>query len=244
VYVVLAVVLAVLTVPLHLLALRPPWPSATTAAEPPVGADTAVIATATEAAERPVVKREFLMLAAAFTANSVCLNAVVINLVPLLHVRGYSATEAAWVLGIGGVGQVLGRLGYRQLSSRLELIPRTIVVFGGVVLTTAAFGLLRGPLPLLIAVAVLAGNARGLATLLSATAVSDRWGVARFARLNGVFAAPLMLASAVAPFVGAGLASLLGGYPAAFAVLAVFGAAGAALVSLSYSHGPSAHHGG
>jgi MFS family permease len=108
-----------------------------------------------------------------------------------------------------------------------------------VVLGTAALALTPGPLALLLVVALVAGNARGIFTLLQATAVSDRWGSDHYARLNGVFAAPLMIAGAVAPFVGSGLATLLGSYTAGFAILAVAGLSGAA-VTLCL-HTPAAH---
>jgi MFS family permease len=93
-------------------------------------------------------------------------------------------------------------------------------------------------------VSLLAGNARGLATLLSATAVADRWGTARYARLNGIFNAPLIAASALAPFLGAGLAALLGGYPAAFTALAALGLAAVLLVVQKSRGSPRSQTGG
>ena len=53
---------------------------------------------------------------------------------------------------------------------------------------------------------------RGIVTLLQATAVTDRWGARDYGTLSGVLAAPLTLTTAVAPFLGAALAALLGGY--------------------------------
>ncbi|GAA0237070.1 MFS transporter [Cryptosporangium japonicum] len=226
-YLVLAVVLAVLTVPTHWLGLRPTWPNTERAAP---AASTRLL---DDPDDRPVRPVEFWVLAAAFTVNTVCLYATVINLVPLLHERGYSTTSAAWVLGLGGVGQVLGRLAYAPLVRRSGLTTRTVLVFGGAALTTGVFAILPGPYAALIVVALVAGNARGLATLLSATAVSDRWGTARFARLNGVFNAPMMLATAVSPFIGAWLAGPLGGYPEAFAVLAVLGVVAVGLATMT-----------
>ena len=69
---------------------------------------------------------------------------------------------------------------------------------------------------LLIAAAMLAGAARGVFTLLQATAISDRWGAAHYGRLNGLLSAPALLATALAPWAGAALAQTLGGYPAVF----------------------------
>jgi len=46
--------------------------------------------------------------------------------------------------------------------------------------------------------------------------------------LSGILAAPIMAASALAPFAGAALAEPLGGYPNMLVVLAVLAAAGTA----------------
>ena len=88
---------------------------------------------------------------------------------------------------------------------------------------TALLAVLPGPAVLLIAAAMLAGAARGVFTLLQATAISDRWGAAHYGRLNGLLSAPALLATALAPWAGAALAQTLGGYPAVFGLLAGLG---------------------
>ena len=91
--------------------------------------------------------------------------------------------------------------------------------------------MLPGPAALLIAAAMLAGAARGVFTLLQATAISDRWGSTHYGRLNGLLSAPAMLATALAPWAGAALAEALGGYPPVFAVLAALAAVAAVLAA-------------
>ncbi|MEV3933863.1 MULTISPECIES: MFS transporter [unclassified Streptomyces] len=200
-YLVLAVILAAVTIPAHALALRAAWPEAPT---------------------RPVHKasdvgevgrsRPFLLLAAVFTLSSFAMYAVVIALVPLLLERGYTTSQAAWALGIGGAGQTLGRTLYATLSRRTTVTTRTtiLIALGG--LTTAAFAAVPGPYAMLIAVSLLAGAVRGNLTLLQATAITDRWGTAQYGRLSGLLAAPATIAAALAPFAGAALAVPLGGY--------------------------------
>jgi hypothetical protein len=51
-------------------------------------------------------------------------------------------------------------------------------------------GATPGPAVLLIAVAMLAGAARDVFTLLQATAISDRWGSPHYGRLGGILTAP------------------------------------------------------
>ncbi|MEU0195002.1 MFS transporter [Streptomyces afghaniensis] len=215
-YLVLAGILAAITIPAHALALRAPWPDApTTPADPTAGADKA-------GRSRP-----FLLLAAAFTLSSFAMHAAVVALVPLLLERGYTTNQAAWALGTGGAGQTLGRTLYAALARRTTATARTtlLISLGG--LTTAAFAAAPGPYALLIAVAVAAGMVRGNLTLLQATAITDRWGATHYGRLSGLLAAPATTATALAPFAGAALAVPLGGYTPLFCLLAAVSAAAA-----------------
>jgi MFS family permease len=82
-----------------------------------------------------------------------------------------------------------------------------------------------------MAASKLAGAARGVFTLLQATAMSDRWGTAHYGRLNGLLSAPAMLATALAPWAGAALAEALGGYPTVFVLLAVLSGIAAVLAA-------------
>ena len=87
---------------------------------------------------------------------------MVFNLVPLLIERGLSPPLAAWTLGLGGLGQVLGRLGYRRLAARTAVRTRSVAdprrVRGR---HRAARRVLPGPAVALIAVAMLAGRPGG-----------------------------------------------------------------------------------
>lgn len=168
------------------------------------------------------------MLAVTFTLSAFAMYAVVIGLVPLLLERGYSTTQAAWALGLGGAGQTLGRTLYAALARHLGVTARTVTLIALGALTTAALATVVGPYALLVAVSVLAGVIRGNLTLLQATAVTDRWGTTHYGRLSGLLGAPAHAAAALAPFAGAVLAGPLGGYPALFALLAVLSAAAAA----------------
>ncbi|WSB94120.1 MFS transporter [Streptomyces cellulosae] len=216
-YLVLAGVLAAVTIPVHALALGAPWPHAPAAAATRAG----------EAAAEIGRSRPFVLLAAAFTLSAFAMYAVVVALVPLLLERGYTAGQAAWVLGIGGAGQTLGRTLYAALARRTTATARTtiLIALGG--LSTAAFAVVPGPYALLIAVSVAAGMVRGNLTLLQATAVTDRWGATHYGRLSGLLAAPATTAAALAPFAGAALTAPLGGYGPLFLLLAAVSMAAA-----------------
>ncbi|MBL7554148.1 MFS transporter [Frankia sp. AgB1.9] len=227
VYLVLATILAAITIPAHAWALSPPWHPDQHATPSHDQGNRA----AERRSDREVLaSREFLLLVAALTFSAFALYAVVVNLVPLLTGRGLSTTVAAWAIGLGGVGQVAGRLCYRPLAARLTVRGRTAAVIGAGGLATVVLGTLPGPAFVLVAVAVLVGAIRGMFTLVEATIVADLWGTERFARLNGVFNAPLTAATALAPSIGAALAAALGSYPLLFVTLAAAGGLGAGLV--------------
>ncbi|HEY1699425.1 MAG TPA: MFS transporter [Trebonia sp.] len=220
-YLVLGAVLALLTIPAHALALRVPWTAHSGQSPRPVR-------------DRQILtSRAFLQLAAAATLCALVQYAALVNVVPLLEGRGVSPGLAAWALGLGGAGQVAGRLGYRQLASRLSIRARAAAVIGAVAASTLLLGLLPGPVTVLVAASVVAGAARGVFTLTEATIVSDYWGPERYAVLNGVFNAPVVAAGAIAPAVGAGIAATVGSYPALYTILTAIGLAGAVLAAAS-----------
>jgi MFS family permease len=222
-YLLLAGVLAAVTIPAHALFLRLPWTQPPAGAGPPIparGADRSVLGS-----------RPFLLLVTAATLCAFAQYAALVNLVPLLTGRGLTPGLAAWALGLGGAGQVAGRLCYRQLAARLGTRGRTVAVIAAGAAVTLLLGLLPGPAALLVAASVLAGAVRGVFTLTEATLVADHWGADRYAAVNGVFNAPLTAAGALAPSIGAAIAAATGSYPALFAILAAAAAAGAALAA-------------
>ncbi len=225
-YLVLAVVLAVVTVPAHLWGLRGRWPPA----EPPLSSHPEHSDPARIARGIP-----FRGLVIAFSLAAFAVYAGVINLVPLLTERGVSSTTAAIALGLGGAGQVLGRLGYTTLTRLTSVRTRTAIVFLAAAATTAVLGLLTTTAGLIVA-AVVAGMARGVFTLLQATAVADRWGTTHYGRLNALLQAPLTITVALAPWAGAAIASGIGGYSPTFLVLAAVTVAAAVLALTATPH--------
>ncbi len=213
-YLVLAVVLAVLTIPLHLFGLAGAWPEPEPA--PACAQGPADDRTAGQVAR----SRAFLLVVVVVCLGAFVSFAVPVNQVPLLIERGLSTDAAAWALGLSGVGQVLGRLGYAGLARRTGPRGRAGIVLGLLAATTGLLGLLPGPGVLLVGVAMATGAARGVMTLLQATVLSDRWPTGLYGRLGGLLSAPVMIAIAVGPWAGSALAGLLGGYPPVFAALA------------------------
>lgn len=223
--VVLAAVLAVVTIPLHALVLTLPWDRSgrrggTGGDGVPVRSDYV----RTIAQSRP-----FLLLLGMLALTGFGLFGATLNLIPFLTERGVGHELAAVVFGLVGVGQFAGRFAYPALSRRLEPPVRAAVVLGCGAATLVVLAAFTGPLALVVAATLGAGAARGIYTLLQATSVSDRWGTRSFGSLNGIATVPTSAAMVAAPAGGAYLAEVVGGYTTAFYLLAGITVVGALL---------------
>lgn len=225
-YVVMAAILAVTVVPLHAFFLNRTWtevreePSAARAAAGGPGAASATPGEARARVRAVTRSPRFVLLQVVVSLATFTLFAVTINIIPLFVHRGASFGLAAVALGLVGLGQVAGRVGYVGLERRTTPRSRTVllVAAGAAGLWLLAF--VPGPLPLLIGIAMVCGAVRGCLTLLQATAVSDRWGTRDFGAVNGVFVAPVIALTALAPVAGPALAGVLGGFPAMVVLMA------------------------
>jgi MFS family permease len=179
----------------------------------------------------PAVTRSpsFIMLAVVMTIGAFVIFGAIINLVPMLVEQGLTTRQAAIALGIGGAGQVLGRLGYRSLTGWTSAAGRAAFVLGLAAASTVLLAVSASMFVLALISSAVAGVARGLLTLIQATAVTDRWGIEDFGRLSGILNAPAMVAAALAPFGGAAIAEVSGGFRNAFVVLAAMCAVAALL---------------
>jgi MFS family permease len=218
-YLVLLTGLVLITVPLHWWGLNHPWRRTEPSPTEAPGARGDDVRRASVARSGP-----FLLLTAANALTALTVFAVVINLVPMLVEQGMTRNLAAVALGLGGVGQVIGRLGYARFEAATSVTVRTVTVVLAVAVATAALALTPSSAALLIALGMTLGLVRGVYTLIQATAITDRWGAAHYGSLNGILTAPALVAAAVAPFTGAALADLLGSYASAFLVLAALAA--------------------
>lgn len=231
-YLVLLTGLVVITVPLHWWGLNHPWNPAPVEHEssPEAGATTPPASGSRAALTGVARTMPFVLLALANALTALAVFAVVINLVPMLVEQGMSRNLAAVALGLGGVGQVVGRLGYARFARSTSVTARGVIVLAGVSLATTALALAPTSAALLIALGMVLGLMRGIYTLIQATAITDRWGPSAYGRLNGILTAPALAASAAAPFAGAALAQLLGSYSNAFLALAGLAAVAAILM--------------
>ena len=210
-YLIMAGILAVVTVPLHAFFLNRSWSDAV---ERSVRRSKSQVRSITRSPRFVIL--QITMALATFT-----LFAVTINIIPVLLERGISYSVAAVSLGLIGAGQVIGRIGYSRLVSLTAVHTRTALLFGLGAIGIWLLAYVPGPAAVLIAIAVVLGAVRGCHTLLQATAVSDRWGTQDFGTINGVFTAPMTAVGALAPVSGPALAGVLGSYSAMAVVMAV-----------------------
>jgi MFS family permease len=202
VFLVLAGVLAVVTIPLHWFSLERSWPERQ--------------ATYSDIDEYTVTRvlrtRRFWFLEVATVAVTIALAVVTLTAIPLFTEKGMSFELAAIALGLIGAGQVIGRMLYLAMPRRVSpWVPLAVVAVLAAV-GLAALAWLSGPFWLLIVVGIFVGAVRGALTLVRASAVSARWGTRTYGALNGVYAAPVTIVGALSPAVGPLIASAVGAY--------------------------------
>lgn len=216
-YLVLATVLGIVTIPAHAFGLRALWPSVRGEEPPAMGELTNTFAITSVT---PILKsRPFLMLATATAMTAFTFGAATISLVPLLTARGWSGLLAAWALGLTGLAQLLGRIGYPALHRRTQPRTRTILVplLAAPPLAALAISIDQGAI---LTACILLGIARGGSTLVESTAIADRWRDQHYGALYGLMSAPALIGIALSPWASAELTKHTGGYPQLFALLA------------------------
>lgn len=214
---VLAGLLAVITVPLHALALRSTGPRG-------------------ERARRPVasparVLRDagFWLLAVGFVLHGAALSVIAVHLVLYLISLGHQPAVAATLAGLLGLLSVTGRI-VTTLSLRwlpMATITAAILVLQGVAASLLPF--VGRQLAGAIACLVLFGLGFGVASIATPAILLDRYGATGYATVAGTLATPVLIARATAPLGGALLAATIGYRPLILLVAAACVLAGALL---------------
>jgi MFS family permease len=214
----LAVVLGIVTIPMHAVFLRRSPASA--ARQPAAGGPliTPARGVTLEAARGTAV---FWVLLAAFFVSNFSTAALSTHLIPYLVGLGYSATVAATLIGWMGAMQLLGRVIFMPISGWLGARWMVAAVFLGQATGVGQLpllGLIGTPLPFII----LQGAANGMATLARATSIAEIFGARHYGAISGAVALGANGARAIGP-VGASLLWVgLGDYGSVFWLLAAF----------------------
>jgi len=195
--VILAVVLAAITVPLHALVLRQGPEVAHEAAHAGTGART-VLRSA-----------PFWLLSAGFFLASLAAFAMIVQAIPFLLDRGHGSRFAAFAVGVMGASQIPGRFVFALAAARLPSGYAIPSVFALVALGITVIVAVPGTVAVLAGMVVL-GMGSGMAILARATVIADRYGPAAYGAIAGVAASVTTGARAAAPVAAAVWASVVG----------------------------------
>src|SRR5579885_149310 len=203
----LALLLAIITIPLHALVLRrrpedlglmpDGLPASAALAFAPTKSEQSVSA---RAALRGAA---FWWMAAAFALAMLTAGAITVHLLPYLIDRGYSASFAASMVGLIGIMALPGRLIFTLLGERIarRLVASALFLLQAIAL--AALLLVPG-LAGVFGFVVLFGAGFGALTPARAALIAEYYGSTHYARINSILGLFVTGARAAAP-VGAGL---------------------------------------
>lgn len=160
-----------------------------------------------------------------------------VHLVPLLVGRGFDLGTAAFVGGLVGAMQVVGRILLAPLERFLS--PSLVIasVYALQPLAILALLLPLGPVAPFLFVALF-GSGRGMDTIVRNTAVARLYGARRFASIQGVLAVPIAAAWALGPVSLGAIYDQFGGYDVGLWI--VFAASVVAAIAVSIGTRPTA----
>nr|WP_221379257.1 MFS transporter [Actinoplanes polyasparticus] len=209
---VLAVIHALLTIPLHAIVLRSaPRPLAERSARassegrlPPVRL------------KAVLTDRGFWLLAASFTAHTAAIATVGVHLVAALISWGHPAGFAATVAGLFGILSVTGRLVTTGLQRRFRTTTVVAAIFALQAIAAAALAVTgRDAIPAVAAV-VGFGLGFGVGSIAKPVVLAERYDTRRYATIAGVLVVPMTVAKAAAPLGAAVLHTTSDGYGSVF----------------------------
>ena len=211
---VLAGVLAVTTIPVHAIFLRPPPRDVTSGSSGTAKADQSH--SLGEAVRTPV----FWVLFVAFVLSNFATNSVTVHVIPYLIDRGYPMATAAMTIGWMGAMQLPGRVLFGPIAARFGHRQMTAAVFAAQGLGLALLAsvtLVKSLVPIIL----LVGAANGMATLARASIIAHIFGRASYGSISGTMAIGANTARAIGPVGGSLLLLALGAYETVFTLLAI-----------------------
>jgi MFS family permease len=215
--VILAVILGIVTIPLHALVLR----------KAPDRAVDGRRHAASTPARKALRSAPFWLLTSAFFLASLTGIAMTVHAIPYLLERGEDPAFAAFAVGLIGISQIPGRVLFALAAARLPRALAIAAVFATIAAGIAVIVGLHGTVALLIGFVVL-GMGNGMTTLARAAAIADLYGSGGYGTIAGVAAAVTTAARAIAPVAAAVYAAAVD-YTAVLWTLAALAAVAALL---------------
>jgi MFS family permease len=144
----------------------------------------------------------FVLLAVAFSANSLVAATLSIQVIDLLKRTGLEATNAVSAASLIGAAQVVGRLSEFLLRKNIEVSATALFALTCLPLALVLL-LLTDSYILATAFAVLYGVSNGLVTIVKGALPLSLFGPDGYGSLMGRLASPQLVAESLAPFVSA-----------------------------------------
>ena len=215
---VLAVILAVINVPLHgfILRRRPEVLGLTVDGH---AAETSPKHSAADSTLKDALQQaSFWWLTAAVSLDRLVLIAIAAHSVPLLMDKGAGLEQAAFIAGTIGLFQVAGRVVFVPLLRVLPLTSLTVGVYG-----VRALALLLLFVPGLgwWLFAGLFGIANGASTLARAALIADIYGAKHYGSINGTVATVVALVQTISPVTAGLMFDAAGSYDPVLVVLII-----------------------
>ncbi len=216
---ILALLLALVTIPLHALMLRrrpqdlglvPDGMAASTSTK-----HEAVTHEQSVPLQEALRGGAFWWLTVAFALNVLAASTVSVHLVPYLIDRGNGASFAASIVGLVGILALPGRLVFTLLGERIPRRLVTALLFLLQALSMPALLLLPGKVGIFCFVGLF-GVSFGAITPARAALVADQYGPAHYAKINSMVGLFNTSARGLAPVAAGIMYDLLGNYPPIF----------------------------
>jgi MFS family permease len=210
----LALILALVTIPLHALILRrhPSDMGALPDGYSSAGSSPAshlLLAERAVTVQSAVRERAFWWLSLAFSCSIFAAISVSVYLIPYLTSRGFSTPFAAAALALMGGSQIPGRLVFTPLGNRFSRRLLTAVLFAMQVV--ALLVLIASPTQYGVVIfAILFGSGAGASSPARAALLAERYGARHYGTINGIQAMVLTMAKAIGP-IGMGALSMATG---------------------------------
>lgn len=203
---VLALIVAVVCIPVHALLLRDRMADrrdAGTAAAPVMGG---------EAVRRAMKTPAFWSLLVCFVAYYGTFSAMTFHLVPLLTDRDFPPEVIVTALAVIGPAQVAGRMALLAVGRRMRTTTIGRVVTMMFPVSVMVLILFPHSLVALFVFAALYGTANGVMTIVRGTAIPELLGREGLGAINGAISLPATTSKAAAPLAAALIWAAAGGY--------------------------------
>ena len=217
--VVLSILLAITTIPLHLIVLRRRPDDLGLLPDGDIKHDSYVPSVTIGISLRNAVQRKsFWMLTAAFSLSYLATAAIRFHLIPFLIAAGFDPSAAALASGSIGILQVAGRVIFAPLESRISSRMLAISIFALEALSI--FILFVGTSSLNVALFIIIfGASYGANTLVRPTMIADMYGSSYYARISSVMAIFLTITATAAPVGASFLYDRFGTYQVVLVVI-------------------------